>query len=178
MKKIILASLLAVCASSAFAENHHTVSIGYAGDSVEGEHLNGVMLAYDFNNDKSPLGFTSTLSITGKEYNDSMTYSDGWNEKADITAAKGSLLVGVNYQVNEYVAPYVLVGVARGGIEVNYSNDDGDKAKYTDHDTGFAYGAGVKITPIKDFSIRAGYEGTKVFDSKINGFNVGVGYTF
>lgn len=178
MKKVILASMLAVCASSAFAGDH-TVSIGYANDNIgDGEHLQGVIVSYDYNNDTSPIGFTSSLSLTGKDYNESNTYSDGWNEKAEVTAGKGSLLVGANYRVNDYIAPYVLVGVARGGLETKYSNDDGVKLDETNHDTGFAYGAGIRITPIENVSIRAGYEGTKLFDTQINGFNVGVGYTF
>lgn len=172
MKKIILAVVIAAASISAANAAEHVITGGYAQTKSDGVKLSGLNLKYGYTPDESAVGVMSSLTITGK----SEDYSEsGYKASADY--AYGSLMVGASYKVNEYVKPYALVGVGRGAVDAKFSGY-GSSYHEKDTDTNLAYGVGVQFTPVKGFTIDAGYEGSKAFGSQVNSFVVGAGYRF
>lgn len=186
MKKMTLALLLAssMTSGAAFA-NTHTLSAGYAQSYVEGfKHIRGFNLQYRYEN-FSPLSVLASFSWMKGDETDHYRYS-GNQMKETIEARYISLLSGPAYRINEYISLYALGGVAHSKADVNasltsregnYSLHASDSAKAYS----FAYGAGVIINPVENLSVNIGYEGTQAgqdIDSAIDGFILGVGYSF
>ncbi|MDA8511107.1 MULTISPECIES: outer membrane beta-barrel protein [unclassified Citrobacter] len=146
--------VLALSASVLAGEN--VITGGYVHTKTAGKSLSGFNAKYGYTPDESDLGVISSLSISADNEN-------------DIDRGYGSALVGASYRINDVLKPYVLAGIARGAIKA-----DGD----TDTSTGFAYGAGIQLTPIAGFTIDAGYEGSKIFGSQANSVVLGAGWKF
>ncbi|MFL4401430.1 Ail/Lom family outer membrane beta-barrel protein [Citrobacter portucalensis] len=142
--------------AQALADSENVVTGGYAHTKTAGNSFNGVNFKYGYTPDEFDLGVVSSLTITV-------------NSNDDIDRGYGSALVGASYRVNDVLKPYVMIGVGRGAVKT-----DGD----TDTSTGFAYSAGIQLTPISGFTVDAGYEGSKVFGSQVNSFVVGAGWKF
>lgn len=155
-KLTLTLSLVMLFSIKALAASESVVTAGYVYTNLEGKTLNGLNGKFGYTPDKSDLGVISSLTISG-------------NNDNDIDRGYGSALVGVSYRVSDIVKPYVMVGVGRGAIK-----NDGDT--YTS--TGFAYGAGIQLTPISGFTVDAGYEGSKVFGSQANSVVIGAGWRF
>ncbi|EAR4893846.1 virulence membrane protein PagC, partial [Salmonella enterica] len=93
----------------------------------------------------------------------------------------GSLMVGPAYRLSDNFSLYALAGV--GTVKATFkehSTQDGDSFsnKISSRKTGFAWGAGVQMNPLENIVVDVGYEGSNISSTKINGFNVGVGYRF
>lgn len=129
---------------------------GYVHTKTEGNSLNGFNVKYGYTPDESHFGVMSSLTISA-------------NNDNDTDRGYGSALVGTSYRINDFIKPYVMVGIGRGAVKNN-----GD----TQTSTGFAYGAGIQLTPISGFTIDAGYEGSKIFGSQANSVVIGAGWKF
>lgn len=173
-KLLALSVVLAAMGESAIAQaDTHTISLGYShGKVTDFKNIRGATAKYHYQPDGS-LGFIGSL-----------TYMSG-DKKFNVDGDKGkdqrkyfSLLVGPSYRVNEFVSLYGLAGVAHGNIKRSGTDAGGDNISYKDKKSGFAYGAGVQISPAANWSIDLGYEGAKTKGTKINGFNIGLGYRF
>lgn len=159
MKNTNIAIFLAlgtVFSAQVMANSENVVTGGYAHTQTSGNGLSGVNLKYGYTPDEFDTGVISSLTLTA-------------NDKEEIDRGYGSLLVGASYRASDVVKPYVMVGVGRGSVK-----NDGD----TNTSTGFAYSAGVQITPVSDFTLDAGYEGSKIFGSQANSVVVGAGWKF
>ncbi|EAQ0604495.1 virulence membrane protein PagC, partial [Salmonella enterica] len=93
----------------------------------------------------------------------------------------GSFMVGPAYRLSDNFSLYALAGV--GTVKATFkehSTQDGDSFsnKISSRKTGFAWGAGVQMNPLENIVVDVGYEGSNISSTKINGFNVGVGYRF
>lgn len=164
--------VLAVLASIGIANASGDLSVGYANSRADGKNLNGLNAKYSYTPGDSHLGFISALTLTGKE---ETAKEEGFKGEADY--AYGSALVGAQYQINEYLTPYVMAGVGRGAVKVKIRGY-GEKWEDTKRENGFAYSAGVKIHVTQSIFLDADYEGSKVFDTQVNTFSVGAGYSF
>ncbi|WP_238085175.1 Ail/Lom family outer membrane beta-barrel protein [Pseudescherichia vulneris] len=164
--------VLAVVASVGVANAASDVSVGYANSRADGLNLNGLNAKYSYAPEGSNLGFISSLTLTGKE---ETAKQEGLKGEADY--GYGSALVGVQYQINEYFTPYVMAGVGRGAVKVKISGY-GEKWEDTERENGFAYSAGVKVHVTSSIFLDADYEGGKVFDTQVNTFAIGAGYSF
>lgn len=145
-----------VFSAQALADSESVVTGGYAHTQTSGNGLSGVNFKYGYTPDDFDLGVISSLTVTA-------------NDKSNIDRGYGSALVGASFRASDVLKPYVMVGVGRGSIKTN-----GD----TDTSTGFAYGAGIQLTPISGFTIDAGYEGAKIFGSQANSLVIGAGWKF
>ncbi|MBG6246304.1 virulence protein [Candidatus Symbiopectobacterium sp. 'North America'] len=173
-KLLALSVVLAAMGGCAIAKaDTHTLSMGYSQGKVTNfKNLRGVTAKYHYQPDNS-LGFISSLTYMGGEGKFNL---DGDKGKAQLKYY--SLLVGPSYRVNEFVSLYGLAGVAHGKGKLSGTYADGDNIPYKDKKSGFAYGAGVQISPTANWSIDLGYEGSTAKNIKINGFNIGLGYRF
>jgi len=176
---ILLASL---GASTVVVAGEQTVTLGYAQSKVQDfKNIRGVNAKYRYEWD-SPVSVMG--SFTYLSGNDDLFGDDSWgNTRYDDNAKVKyySLLVGPAYRMNEYVSFYALGGVGKGKVEItqNYHHSDYTYIEdSTDNTTQFAYAAGVQINPTENVAIDVGYEGSKINDAKLNGFNVGIGYRF
>lgn len=160
MKNNKLVMVLSLCAAFAtpVLAAESVVTGGYVHTQTAGNSnsLNGVNFKYGYTPDESDLGVMSSLTLSA-------------NDDEKIDRGYGSALIGASYRVNAVVKPYVMVGIGRGSMKI-----DGD----TDTSTGFAYGAGVQLTPVSGFTIDAGYEGSKIFGSQANSVVIGAGWKF
>lgn len=173
-KKLLALSVVLAAMGGAIAQaDTHTISLGYShGKVTDFKNLHGVTGKYHYQPDGS-LGFISSLTYMGGE------------EKFNFEGKKGkaqlkyySLLVGPSYRFNEFVSLYGLAGVAQGKVKLSGTFADGDNISLKKKTSGFAYGAGVQISPAANWSIDLGYEGATAKNIKINGFNIGLGYRF
>ncbi len=164
--------VLAVLATVGVANAASDVSVGYANSRAAGTNLNGLNAKYSYTPEGSNLGFISSLTLTGKK---ETAEEAGFKGEADY--AYGSALVGAQYQLNEYFTPYVMAGVGRGAVKVKIRGY-GEKWEDTERENGFAYSAGVKVHVTPSIFLDANYEGSKVFDTQVNTFSIGAGYSF
>lgn len=159
MKNYKMAMILVpglVLSAHALADSENVVTGGYAHTNTAGNSFNGVNIKYGYTPDGFDLGVVSSLTLTA-------------NSNDNIDRGYGSALIGTSYRVNDVLKPYVMIGVGRGAVKA-----DGD----TDTSTGFAYGAGIQLTPFSGFTVDAGYEGSKVFGSNVNSVVIGAGWKF
>ena len=187
MKKIAFVILLStgMIGSEALAEEHHTLSVGFARSKVEGfKNIRGVNLQYRYELD-SPLGLLTSFTWMKRDENAVKYLSrDIVTSKIDVNYY--SLLAGPAYRLNDYFSIYALGGFSRtktGGhyTWVNYGNNYTENGSVDGKSTHFAWGTGMIVNPLPNLSFTAGYEGSraKIDDNySINGFNVGIGYRF
>ncbi|MDK9358013.1 Ail/Lom family outer membrane beta-barrel protein [Lelliottia sp. V106_10] len=188
---VLTAVFLSALGVSAAVQAESSITAGYAQAHVEGfKNINGINLKYRYEWN-SPLSIiTSFTFMTGSE--SSSYYVD--RDKIDLHANVKyySLAAGPAWRFNETVSVYALLGASYNKVDYNYNwknyegtrglvdmgNVDGES-----HDsTSLVYGAGVQISPLDNFVIDVGYEGSKLDDGAndhaVNGFNIGVGYRF
>lgn len=177
-----LAILASVGVSNVAKADSQTISLGYAQSKVQDfKNMRGVNAKYRYEWDSpiSILGSFTYMSTSGnlfdEESNEYTDYDD------NVKVKYYSLLVGPAYRLNEYVSFYALGGIAKDKVDLsqNYHHSDYTYTENSnDSKTAFAYGAGVQINPTQNIAIDLGYEGSKIKDAKINGFNIGIGYRF
>lgn len=169
------ALLIAMGAASTANAETQTLSLGYSHASVDGfSDINGVTAKYHYQTE-NPLGIIGSFTYMGGDENRNYGAGDIGKEKLKYY----SLLAGPSYRFNELFSVYGLVGVARGKVDWHYRNvSDGYYEAGSESKTDFAYGVGVQFVPAANWTIDAGYEGTKLDQVKVNGFNIGVGYRF
>lgn len=159
MKNYVMAmtvALVAVFSAQTIAGSENVVTGGYAHSKTSGKSFNGVNFKYGYTPDEIDLGVISSLTITA-------------NDNDNIDRGYGSAMVGASYRLSDALKPYVMIGVGRGVVKTDGDNNTS---------TGFAYGAGIQFTPISEFTIDAGYEGSKIFGSQVNSVVVGAGWKF
>ncbi|WP_291972286.1 Ail/Lom family outer membrane beta-barrel protein [Candidatus Symbiopectobacterium sp.] len=167
----VVLSAMSVCVIA--KADTHTLSLGYSqGKLTDFKNLHGVTAKYHYQPD-GPLGFISSLTYMGGSKD-----VDDLGENARLRVKYYSLLVGPSYRVNEFVSLYGLAGVSH--FKGKYSETNGVDANSSQNhkESGFAYGAGVQISPAANWSIDLGYEGSKSEHTKTKGFNIGLGYRF
>lgn len=179
---LALAILASVGASSLAIADSQTISLGYAQSKVQDfTNIHGVNVKYRYE-------WSSPISIIGSftymSGSDNLFDADSWgnthyDDRAELKYY--SLLVGPSYRLNDYVSFYALGGVSKVKFDLsqNYRHSNYTYTEdSSDSKTSFAYGAGVQINPTENIAIDVGYEGSKIEDVKINGFNIGIGYRF
>lgn len=181
MKKILFPSLLitaGILASVSTAQaGINSLSMGYAQSRVEHfEDLRGINLKYRYETEM-PVGVITSFSyLSGdKEHFSGFTGGEGWRQ--NLKFKQWSLLAGPALRVNKFASLYALVGAGSGKAELKLHNTMTDE-KISKRRTGFAWGAGVQFNPMNNVVIDVGYEGNKIDNVKLNGFNIGVGYRF
>ncbi|AIK11967.1 outer membrane beta-barrel protein [Pectobacterium atrosepticum] len=182
MKKttLLLSTLITCAMGMSVAQATQTVSLGYAQAKVEDfKDLKGVTAKYHYQGD-SALGIIGSFTYLGgkKDYNQS---SIGFSSHESDDVKYYSLMVGPSYQINDVVSIYGLAGLGHAKVKNSYNytlpNQSGNES-YSESKTKFAYGAGIQITPVANWAIDIGYEGTKIYEARVDGFNIGVGYRF
>nr|WP_175494913.1 Ail/Lom family outer membrane beta-barrel protein [Xenorhabdus mauleonii] len=203
MKKALLATLVVsgfMYGSLAYADSH-TVAIGYAQSKVQDfKNIRGVNLHYRYEWD-SPVSIIGSFTyMKGSENHSGRREFDSGRGAMDAKyySARGhldgkyySLMAGPAYRINDYVSIYGLLGFAHTKIDADikellegeHGPISSRRTSLDKKSTDFAYGAGVEVNPMPNFSVYAGYEGSsaKVVGNKnhgINGFNIGIGYRF
>ncbi|MGA9618598.1 MAG: Ail/Lom family outer membrane beta-barrel protein [Serratia proteamaculans] len=188
MKKTMLTLLVAGCmaASAGAMAAQQTVTLGYAQSHIqhEGPTLRGVnaQYRYEFNDAWGVMGsFTWMSGDETTVYH----YSDGYKGNDDIDAKYYSLLAGPTYRINNWVSLYGNIGFAVVDMDEDYKESNGVNSyrlSYSENSTAFAWGVGVIVNPMDNLSVSVGYEGTTAEVAGdhygINGFNLGVGYSF
>ncbi|PHM64425.1 virulence membrane protein PagC [Xenorhabdus stockiae] len=181
-------------------------------------YLDGVNIHYRYEWD-SPVSIIGTFTHMRGNTNQVVQYTNSASEAHQNTlfeqpiAFKSkyfSLMVGPAYRINDYLSIYSLIGIAHvtnsahkisidtndgsvGTGEANPAASGGFDILPTSDETlksnELAYGAGIEINPVKNFSVYLAYEVTRSkhaprgsrnegVNNFINGFNVGVGYRF
>ncbi|WP_118986000.1 Ail/Lom family outer membrane beta-barrel protein [Photorhabdus sp. CRCIA-P01] len=191
MKRALVASVVAAGLSVfAFAANagESTISGGYAQSHVKFDSKNLAGNPFDSNSlDGNPKGFNlkyryeldSNLGVIG-----SFTYTHLDNDLYINSSKVGkseldyySLMAGPIYRFNDYVSAYGLIGAAHGKVkgEVSVLGHDRD---YKSNKTSVAYGLGLQFNPMPNWTIDTSYEYSKLDDTKVGTWVVGVGYRF
>lgn len=176
MKKttLLLSTLIACAMGMSAAQATQTVSLGYAQAKVDNfKDPKGITAKYHYQGD-SALGIIGSFTYLGAKED----YYDRDFNSNDTTKIKYySLMAGPSYRFNDVVSVYGLAGVGHGKVDWKY--DYGAFADSgSEKETRFAYGAGIQITPVANWAIDIGYEGTKIYETRVDGFNIGVGYRF
>ncbi|MDK9358015.1 Ail/Lom family outer membrane beta-barrel protein [Lelliottia sp. V106_10] len=188
---VLTAVLLSALSTSAAVQAENSITAGYAQSHVEGfGTTNGMNLKYRYEWN-SPLSvITSFTFMTDSE--SSSYYVDRDKIDRHVKVKYYSLAAGPAWRFNEIVSVYALLGASYNKVDYNYNwkNYQGP-GEYVDmgnigsgsHDsTSLVYGAGVQISPLDNFVIDVGYEGSKLDDGAndhaVNGFNIGIGYRF
>lgn len=177
-----LALLASIGVSTAVKADTQTISLGYAQSKVQDfKNIRGVNVKYryEWNSPVSILSSFSYMSGSGDLFGEHDWYGTHYDDHAKVKYY--SLLIGPAYRINEYVSLYALGGVGHTKLDVsqNYSRTGSTYTEESsENKTEFAYSAGVQINPIENIAIDIGYEGSKINDAKLNGFNIGVGYRF
>ncbi|EBM4470454.1 hypothetical protein D1K53_03730 [Salmonella enterica] len=160
----------------------NALSVGYAQSKVQDfKNIRGVNMKYRYEDD-SPVSFITSLSyLYGDSKASGSSEPEGihYHDKFDVKY--GSLMVGPAYRLNDNFSLYALGGAGTMKATLKeHSTQDGESAsgKISSRKTGFAWGAGVQMNPMENIVIDVGYEGSNISSTKINGFNVGVGYRF
>ncbi|MBN3180838.1 Ail/Lom family outer membrane beta-barrel protein [Pectobacterium brasiliense] len=175
MKKttLLLSTLIACAMGMSAAQATQTVSLGYAQAKVDNfKDPKGITAKYHYQGD-SALGIIGSFTYVSAEQTEYYQ-----NSSSDVYQLKYySLMAGPSYRFNEYVSVYGLAGIGRGK---STWEEDGDAFRQSGSESksSFAYGAGIQITPVANWAIDIGYEGTKIDETRVDGFNIGVGYRF
>ena len=159
----------------------HAISVGYAQSRVEHfKDIRGVNLKYRYEA-QAPVGLIASFTWQSGERDESGSFPDGHHWRDNVEVKYWSLMAGPAMRVNDYVSFYALAGVGtvKADMKEYISTPDysetlsGSKSK-----SGFGWGAGVQFNPVENMVVDAGYEGSKIDTTKLNGFIVGVGYRF
>ncbi|MDX5629928.1 MULTISPECIES: Ail/Lom family outer membrane beta-barrel protein [unclassified Brenneria] len=175
MKKtaLLFSALVACGMGMSVANAAQTVSLGYAQAKVDDfKDLKGITAKYHYQGD-SALGIIGSFTyVSAKE---TEYYQNSLNDHYKFKYY--SLMAGPSYRFNDIVSIYGLSGIGYG----KSSWEEGDivsRRSGSENKSSFAYGFGVQIAPTDNWVIDAGYEGTKIYDTRADGFNIGVGYRF
>lgn len=96
-----------------------------------------------------------------------------------------SVMVGPTYSINKIFTTYALVGFTNmSGKYESYNENEYEMQKMNKHAMGLGLGVIANVTD--SFSVKAGYEysrykfkdGESSRNVPVNGFNIGVGYSF
>lgn len=181
MKNIFLLSVIGFLIIPAVRAENHSLSLGYAQSRIEHfKNVRGVNLKYRYETE-SPVGLIASFSWQSGKNDQSGELSEETSWHSNVKARYWSLLAGPGLRVNKFVSLYALAGV--GTVKVNMKDHISDidyQEEFSDSQrhSGFAWGTGVQFNPMDNVVIDLGYEGSKIDDVKINGFNLGVGYRF
>ncbi|ECM8085122.1 virulence membrane protein PagC [Salmonella enterica subsp. enterica serovar Typhi] len=185
MKNIILSTLVittSVLVVNVAQADTNAFSVGYAQSKVQDfKNIRGVNVKYRYEDD-SPVSFISSLSyLYGDSQDSGSIESEGIHYHDKFEVKYGSLMVGSAYRLSDNFSLYALAGV--GTVKATFkehATQDGDSFsnKISSRKTGFAWGAGVQMNPLENIVVDVGYEGSNISSTKINGFNVGIGYRF
>ncbi|MEC5320645.1 Ail/Lom family outer membrane beta-barrel protein [Brenneria populi subsp. brevivirga] len=172
-KTTLLFSVLAACGMGiSVAHAAQTVSLGYAQAKVDDlKDLKGITAKYHYQGD-SALGIIGSFTYVGAEQTD--YYPNASNDYYKFKYY--SLMAGPSYRFNDTVSIYGLAGIGYG--KSSWEEGDEFRQSGSESKSSFAYGFGVQIAPAANWVIDVGYEGTKIYDTRADGFNVGVGYRF
>lgn len=174
MKKttLLLSTLLACAMGMSVAQATQTVSLGYAQAKVDDfKDPKGITAKYHYQGD-SDLGIIGSFTYVSAEQTEYYQ-----NSSSDVYKLKYySLMAGPSYRFNEYVSVYGLAGIGRG--KSSWEEGDAVRESGSESKSSFAYGAGIQITPVANWAIDIGYEGTKIYETRVDAFNIGVGYRF
>lgn len=174
MKKttLLLSTLIACAMGMSAAQATQTVSLGYAQAKVDNfKDPKGITAKYHYQGD-SALGIIGSFTYVSAEQTEYYQSSS-----SDVYKLKYySLMAGPSYRFNEYVSVYGLAGIGRG--KSSWEEGDAFRQSGSESKSSFAYGAGIQITPVANWAIDIGYEGTKIYETRVDGFNIGVGYRF
>lgn len=185
MKKVVITSLLlSIVGLSSIHVSHadtHSLSMGYTQSRVEHfNNIRGINLKYRYESEM-PVGLITSFSyLAGKNgYNE--FFSREASLRGDLKFNYWSLMAGPAYRINDYVSFYALAGAGTGKGEMKQHMTMAGFSEYSEtskRKTGFSWGSGLQFNPANNFVIDIGYEGSKIDDAKLNGFNIGVGYLF
>lgn len=170
---LLFSALVACGMGMSVANAAQTVSLGYAQAKVDAfEDLKGITAKYHYQGSDALgiIGSFTYLSAKQTEY-----YPGSSNDHYKFKYY--SLMAGPSYRFNDVVSIYGLAGIGYG----KSSWEEGDarfRSSGSESKSSFAYGFGVQIAPAENWVIDAGYEGTKIYDTRADGFNIGVGYRF
>lgn len=190
MKKSLLAVCIFSALSGAACAGQQSVSIGWAHAKVQSlDNIDGVNLKYRYEWN-APVGIIGSLTwMNGDQRQHWLAQNDIMDTRAKVDSY--SLMAGPAWRINDYVSVYGLLGL--DVVKVKYNsrwNNYNGPGNYSylgtlsgsETTTNFAWGAGVQINPLPNLLLDLGYEGTRIdVDDrtfKINGFTLGVGYTF
>ncbi|MGB9097088.1 Ail/Lom family outer membrane beta-barrel protein [Erwinia sp.] len=196
--KTLLASVFVVSALSVVVPaqaGQQTVSIGYAQSKVQDfKDISGVNVKYRYEWD-SPLSFIGSLtymsgsnnyhdSVDTSSMSDTVSVYNSLDIKSDLKYY--SLSIGPAYRINDYFSVYGLLGanLNKGSDDAVWKTDGKtfQQKRSTFKNTSFMYGVGMQINPVKYLVVDIGYEGSSVDAEErslsVNGFNLGVGYSF
>lgn len=131
--------------------------------------------------DDSPVSFISSLSyLYGDRQASGSVEPEGIHYHDKFEVKYGSLMVGPAYRLSDNFSLYALAGV--GTVKATFkehSTQDGDSfSNKISQGKRICLGAGVQMNPLENIVVDVGYEGSNISSTKINGFNVGVGYRF
>ncbi|CCP06037.1 Ail/Lom family outer membrane beta-barrel protein [Erwinia amylovora] len=178
----IVLTFSALPASLLARADSHALSIGYAQSRVQDfKNLRGVNVKYRYE-PESLLGVITSfsyMSAGGNEF-DSSSWGDTYYDDS-VKVKYFSLLIGPAYRINKHVSLYAVGGISNGksALTQNYRNSNYTYTENsTDNTTSLAYGAGVQINPLENIVLDISYEGSKIQQTKINGFSMGIGYHF
>ncbi|AVJ16875.1 outer membrane protein OmpX [Serratia rhizosphaerae] len=172
MKKIaclsaVAACVLAVTAGTAFA-GQSTVTGGYAQGDFQGvaNKADGFNLKYRYEFDNNPLGVIGSFTHVEKDRAENGTYNK---------AQYNSITAGPAYRFNDWASIYGVIGVGYGK---NVANAQDGSHRGGSSDYGFTYGAGLQFNPIQEVALDVGYEQSRIRNTDIGIWSVGVGYRF
>ncbi|WP_160623578.1 Ail/Lom family outer membrane beta-barrel protein [Mixta intestinalis] len=138
--------------------------------------MRGVNLQYHYKMDSLISLMTSLTWMKGDDELSKTVRNHHFTHHVDVKYY--SALFGPSFRINDYASFYVAGGPAR--IKVRGKVPEVNR-KYDGRKSSFAYGAGFIFNVNENFTINAGYEGTRmnfINDYTINTFNVGIGYNF
>lgn len=170
--KVILATALAVSASTAFADGTHgkrygALGVGFLevdgnGSDASFNHIEGRLGGYM--NDYLAFEGRAGVGVTGDEVGDS---------DIDLRYLFG-LYAKVTAPVNDMIYPYVMVGFSRADIETEAPN--GSKLSNAETDASFGIGVDADLGGISVFAEYAQF--AEIDDADLSGFTIGLRSSF
>ena len=192
MKKLAVAIFaLSTLGFSAFSSaEKNTFSLGYAQSKVQDfKDIKGINVKYRYEWDSPVSIITSFTYMSGKENSSYKATKDIMN--ANTKVKYYSFSAGPAYRFNDYISAYSLIGVNYNKIKNNtsWNNYEGENNyvymgdfSSKQNKASLMYGIGLQINPVEYLAVDIGYEGSRVkvdnTNHSINGFNIGVGYSF
>lgn len=192
MKKTAAAAIIlsAMTFSAVSHADRNTVTLGYAQSKVQDfKDIKGANLKYRYEWDSSFGIISSFTYMSGKESESYLLTKDIIENKVDLKYY--SLSAGPTYRFNDYISVYGLLGVNYNKVKSSsiWKNWEGDRghviageAHGNEKKASLMYGLGLQINPVDYLAIDIGYEGSRVSSNNsthsINGFNIGLGYSF
>ncbi|PKH20458.1 Ail/OmpX [Enterobacterales bacterium CwR94] len=175
IKVATLFMLAGMSGMAAANDTKSTVSLGYAFSNYKGNlsgNSPGANIKYNWEDLNSKWGVIGSVTRTSSDL------------KINNSDLKGSIshlsvLAGPSYAVSDMVSLYGLVGISHDRIKFPSEIGGADSVN------SFAYGAGVRVTPISNWSVDLSYENMRNNRSektseplKIGTWAIGVGYSF